>query len=271
MNIERNTLAGAMWLFSRMGIEVGSIIDAGAAEAGFFLMLQQMRVFPKARYLFLDCLEENAEIYRKLAQAFSHKYEICAVAAETGTLDVRVTEDMYGSGIYAPEKMNKPQQLRTVKARRLDDIMASADLPKPYFLKLDLQGAEVPALHGAQECLKSCVGVVAEARPHLFNGDKLNGLRDLLAVMENSGFITWDIVDTAYKENATMMMYQCDVLFIHESVFPKAAAAVADAEKYAEATQKHLQQRFAKIAEINALIAQSKNALIAQSKMGASS
>jgi len=251
--MERNSIEGAMYLFSRLGVEIGTVIDAGAAEAGFFLMLQKIGAFPKARYLFIDCLEENLPVYRSLERAFGHRHEICALDADNGEVSITVTPDMYGTGIKARDAFAHEEK-RTVPARRLDDVLAGLDLAQPYFLKLDLQGGEVAALRGASKALQSCAGVLAEARPRMPE-DNRNNLRDLLTIMQDAGFVAWDIVEPLYKESS-MTMYQCDVLFLHHTRVPaaKPSAGVSN-PKVVEA---RLQHREKKIAEINALISRAK-------------
>ena len=42
-----------------------------------------------------------------------------------------------------------------VEVRKLDDLVASSDLPPPGFIKIDIEGAELDALEGASNLVKT--------------------------------------------------------------------------------------------------------------------
>ena len=91
-----------------------------------------------------------------------------------------------------------------VDVKRIDDIAEQTGL-KPDLLKLDLQGAELPALKGAVQVLESCEFCVIEFGC-LEAYKKRTTPAELLSFMDEQGFILYDIVDVKYRPFDGAMM-----------------------------------------------------------------
>lgn len=95
----------------------------------------------------------------------------------------------------------------------LDTYVATHGLPAPEFLKLDVQGAELTVLDGAQTCLQTATYVLLELSLHRWNkGSPM--IEEVIRYMDERGYQMVDILDTHFYAN---FLIQIDVLFAHAS------------------------------------------------------
>ena len=73
-----------------------------------------------------------------------------------------------------------------VKTARLDDFLASRDLPCPDFVKLDTEGAEINILRGAKTLLGSGATIVCELHPYVWE-EFGTSFEELLRLVGDSG------------------------------------------------------------------------------------
>jgi FkbM family methyltransferase len=86
-----------------------------------------------------------------------------------------------GTNALAPEVVEY-----SVKTARLDDFMASRNLPFPAFVKLDTEGAEINILRGAKTLLGSSATIVCELHPYVWN-EFGSTFEELLKLVDDSG------------------------------------------------------------------------------------
>jgi FkbM family methyltransferase len=68
----------------------------------------------------------------------------------------------------------------------LDEYLANAGLPAPAFMKLDIEGAEIHALRGARNILRSNATIVCELHPYAW-AELAVSFDDLLRLVRESG------------------------------------------------------------------------------------
>jgi FkbM family methyltransferase len=86
-----------------------------------------------------------------------------------------------GKNAHAPEVV----QYR-VKTVRLDDFLASRELPCPTYVKLDTEGAEINILRGAKKLLRSETTIVCELHPYAWE-EFGTSFDELLKLVSDSG------------------------------------------------------------------------------------
>jgi FkbM family methyltransferase len=98
-----------------------------------------------------------------------------------------------------------------VKTNRLDDInLASND--GPYYLKIDVQGAERMVLEGAARVLSTCIiGVQLEMSLATLYGGQSDA-NELDALLRSYGFECWDILP-GFRDPNTFRMLQYDGIY----------------------------------------------------------
>lgn len=99
-----------------------------------------------------------------------------------------------------------------VETRRLDDVLPELGRPGPYYLKLDVQGAERLAIAGAQRALReSIIGIQLEMSvATLYEGQ--SSAAELDAFLRNMGFEIWDLLP-GFRNPDNLRMLQYDGIY----------------------------------------------------------
>ena len=147
-------------VFARF-VEAGSVVYDVGANVGFFtLCAARLAGLGGYVYAFEPDLV-NASVARRNTLA-NDLANVCvypvAVGARTGVIDLRLAR--YSGGHAIAEAAAPPDLVGTVPVplMALDDFVKSADIRRPDFVKIDVEGAELAVLRGM-------AGLVSEARP----------------------------------------------------------------------------------------------------------
>lgn len=158
-----------LFLLSRV-VRPGMVcVDVGAA-GGAHLLVMARRVGPTGRVLGFEPRPGSLRALRRITRlaGVSDRTELhqLALADQEGELPLRIpivptrahlpgtTVDLAGTAAFA----KLPHREITVPTRRLDDVLAESGIDRVDVLKIDVEGAELPALAGASDTL-------ARARP----------------------------------------------------------------------------------------------------------
>lgn len=209
LELLRPTMIASMALLNKRGFKASTFIDIGAAEGGFFLLRRQMDLFSGARHFFIDAMQENEPVYRKLAAKFGAGYEIAALSCFEGQVALRIDPDFYNTHIDQLQRATAYEATRLVPAHTLDSVVQRHALQPPFALKLDVQGGELDALRGSLRTLEQAVTVTAEIQ--IFS--ERDTLVELLGFMQGRGWSLYDLTDPAYYASDDTF-YQCYATFI---------------------------------------------------------
>jgi FkbM family methyltransferase len=191
------------------GMNPSVIYDIGANSGSW--TRDAKTVFPHARYeefeanpdhrrsgcheVLLGDVEKDVTFYKETGSN---------VGENTGaSIYLEVTRH-YTPGNYVAE---------TLPMVPLDLFVDRANLPKPDMLKLDVQGAELDVLRGAESLLQTTKYVLLEVALHRWNKDAPM-IEDIIMYMSSHDFELIDIVDTHFTQN---YLFQVDVVFAHKS------------------------------------------------------
>ena len=208
----RQSLRGALEHLRGQGFRPATSIDVGVATGTFELYT----TFPTSRHLLVEPLEEYRPHLDEIVRSYpGASYELAAASEQSGEIVIHVHPDLFGSSTYLerddPDVNGIPRVVPTVS---LDELCSERELPGPYLLKIDVQGAELDVLRGAKQVLERSEYVVLEAvLYHYFeNGPRM---ADLLRFMEERGFALYDVIDPLYRplDNA---LSQVDLAFVRE-------------------------------------------------------
>lgn len=192
-----------------------TVIDVGAAWGAW--SRECARVFPDARYILIEPLVEYRESLEGVVKELRSAVLVSSAAASMpGNVTFHVHPDLEGSSLYPegddPEINGMP---REVAATTLDVIVRQQATSGPYLLKLDVQGAELDVLRGAEETLKKTEYVILETS--LFAAyDNVPLLHDVIAFMAERGFVPYDILGLLYRP-LDGALCQADVCFVKEN------------------------------------------------------
>lgn len=142
-------------------------------------------IWPDAKIYLFDAYEPYEFLYKDF------EYHI-GVLSDT---DNRIV-NFYQSGIHVGGNSYYKEQDNVVfpdhayvekKAMTLDTIVATRGFPKPDFVKMDVQGAELDIFNGAQETLKNTKYMVLEAQHVDYNRDAPK-YETVISEVENKGW-----------------------------------------------------------------------------------
>lgn len=211
----RDSLEGVLAQSGALGFSPATVIDVGAAFGHFTLACRE--VFPRARYLLVEPLEEYAPSLREVGQKMPDAVLVSGAAtATTGQITINVHPDLVGSSLRLENEDSDVNGVpRVVEAVALDDLVKRHGLKPPYFVKVDVQGAELDVLSGFEQGLKETEYVLLEVSLfEFFDGGPT--LQEVVAFMKARGFAAYDIHGLQYRplDNA---LAQVDISFVREA------------------------------------------------------
>jgi FkbM family methyltransferase len=164
-------------LFAKHVSPGGTVFDLGA-NVGYYTMLSALRAGPGGRVYAFEPLPRNLEFLQRHLSLNRIENAVvidAAVSDRSGT--VRFAEDAStAKGRIGPEGSFE------VRAVSLDDWIDAGRLPRPDLLKIDIEGAEFPALQGARKLLVS-------SHPAIFlSTHSGKAHRDCLSLLESLGY-----------------------------------------------------------------------------------
>ncbi|MFV8819710.1 FkbM family methyltransferase [Haliea sp. E17] len=188
-----------------LGYSPGVVFDCGAFIGRWAREVHQ--IFPGAN---LVLIEPNSELYARIAentQPFSSQVQLieAAVGEQDGRMQLNIWENpKHGNettALAASSLLDHVQGQATrsldVAVKRIDDIAQQAGC-WPDLLKLDLQGAELPALKGAVKALENCELCIIEFGCLEAYKERTTPA-ELMSFMDEMGFALYDIVDVRYR------------------------------------------------------------------------
>lgn len=199
-----------------VGFVPHAVIDVGAAYGSFTRNCQT--VFPDARYLLVEPLEEYRPLLEQVKQtSASVEYAMAAASAVDGAIEINVHPDLVGSSLYREVETGTGVNgvTRTVRSVTVDHLVGDSGLDGPYLLKVDVQGAELDVLHGAERTLSGSELVILEVSFFKFFEEGPE-CADILAYMKSRGFVPYDIVARQYRP-LDGALSQADIAFVKES------------------------------------------------------
>jgi FkbM family methyltransferase len=155
----------------------GVVFDLGA-NVGYYTLISAVRAGPRGRVFAFEPLPRNLEFLRRhlaLNRIENAAVVEAAVSDRSGT--VRFEEDASTS----KGRIGEAGGLE-VRSVALDDWVVREGHPAPDLLKIDIEGAEFLALHGAR-------GILARSHPPIFlstHSGKVH--RDCLQFLESLGY-----------------------------------------------------------------------------------
>lgn len=161
--------------FMRQSLEPGAVaIDVGA-NVGVYTVSAALRVGPAGRVIAVEADDEYVPRLRSnLARNGIENVTVVAAAAgaSDGEAELTIAADRAFSSIKPLVSYRGAGEARTVPLHRLDMIWADAGEPAVAFLKIDVEGAELEVIAGAERLLESSrpalvVEVSSETEPEV--------------------------------------------------------------------------------------------------------
>lgn len=155
--------------FMRGALEQGATaIDVGA-NVGVYAITAALRVGPTGRVIAIEADEEYLPRLRAgLERNGLENTELIVAAAgdADGEIELTIAADRAFSSVKPLVAYAGSGATRRVRQRQLDSIWDEAGQPAVAFVKVDVEGAEVDVIAGAERLLQRCrPALVVEVRP----------------------------------------------------------------------------------------------------------
>ncbi len=189
-----------------LGFKPAVILDIGAATGEWARMAHE--IWPGAKVYGFEPNRRNApdlEQTRRDVPRFD--FRICFLGPQRKTVEY-FDNDTQTSLLDGSGHGTKQSSEMLV----LDELIASGDVPRPDFMKLDVQGFELDVLAGAQEAMRNAQGVLLEVSFTEF----LPGvptIERVVAYMNERGFSWYDVMGIL-RSPENDALWQMDVMFI---------------------------------------------------------
>jgi FkbM family methyltransferase len=143
----------------RRDVEVQSVIDVGASDGRW--SKRMMKHYPQARYLLVEAQEAaHGDGLRRFKAAHANvDYALSAAGDRDGEIYFDASMPFGGQASTTPYPLNNI----VVPMATLDTLVRRHQLERPYLVKLDTHGFEVPILKGAKETLQQASMLIIEA------------------------------------------------------------------------------------------------------------
>ncbi len=147
------------WLRDKLGYRPSCIVDLGASDGRWARPVR--KIFPDAQMLLVEPQPVYSETLQTLVEADAKcHYAACAVGDTDGSVELYCHG--HQTSIYGDSTGRPFGATSTVSMKTLDALIWERNLPWPSLIKMDIQGAELRTLQGAQECLKHVEFVQSE-------------------------------------------------------------------------------------------------------------
>lgn len=209
-----DTFEIGVWV-EKIGIK--TIIDIGSNEGQFIKSVN--RVLPGRRIL---AFEPIKGCYDKLVANTAHlnvtAYN-CGLSDQEGSTEINISENFVSSSILPMENLHKnlyPESnyvsKQTIALKRLDDIVAAANVETNILLKIDVQGYEDKVIKGGTETIKKAAVIVIEySYQPIYEGQWL--FDDTYRYFTDNGFTFIGVADQAGSGKNGVPIYG-DAIFI---------------------------------------------------------
>jgi FkbM family methyltransferase len=250
----RDTLITPMILMIENGVPMRTLIDIGAADGTFGLTVLD-GINAGLQVLNVDAQATYEPSLKRIEAMLGAPYRITAVGDRDGEIRVRKPQHEYwlstathmGAGQCGDDTIALP-------CRRLDSIVAESGVQGPMFIKLDVEGAELDVLRGAEATLQDTCGLLIECPVRAAGGPQF---LDIYAYLGARGFSLFDMVRLSHR-GSDATLYQFYAVFIAERFDFRGKNPLRSAAQQAEVTQAVTERRQALLAENTELIASIK-------------
>lgn len=199
-----------------MGVPVGTVIDVGILTSTYDLI----HAYGDKPHILIEPIVEFEDRIRATYDREKVKYELIKVAASDRNGEATMRTNSVRDGVEITharmtDSKDIPGGYRTVPMRTLDSLIAERSPEKPYLLKIDVDGAELEILKGAESILPDCSVICIETG--------ITNIFERCEAIRRQGFQLFDLVDICYYNNRLVQM---DAIFLNHRIIQERGLSV---------------------------------------------
>ena len=150
----------------KMNIKPNVVYDIGASTLHWSTNMRNL--WPNSRMIMFEAMDECSYLYKK------HGYEyFTGVLSDTDDKEVNYYQNLYNPAGNSYYKENSSfyvnSDIVVKKTHKLDTVVWNNNFPYPDLIKIDVQGAELDVLRGAEECLSHASDLIIELQHKEYN------------------------------------------------------------------------------------------------------
>jgi FkbM family methyltransferase len=193
----------------KCGFVPGFTLDIGAYEGEWTTSF--LKVFPGTPVLMIEAQkgkEEKLKVICKTHPSVDYSIALCSSSSDK---IVPFYENETASHVILDGELKGTVQKQVIS---LSDLLASKHLPAPDFIKIDVQGHEIPVLQGGESFLSKVAIIMAEVTiMDLGNNEPL--LLEFLNFLDKYGFRVYDIAQFM-RRPYDKALHQADFIFVNK-------------------------------------------------------
>lgn len=193
----------SLTLLRQSGLPIADVLDVGILHGTPVLM----EVFKDKTHHLFEPIDDYFTIIKNNYSKINYHLVHAAVSDKDGEVFVHSAKK-YGDGQISHSWITEAatESSRSVPAITLDSYIKSSKSNGPYLLKIDVDGAPIPAaiLRGAKNTLEECSTVVIEMTVERFF--------ERASLLNASGFDLWDICALCYYGDC---LWQFDAVYVN--------------------------------------------------------
>lgn len=197
--------SAAISMLMHRGFVPTSVIDCGAGVGDWTKAVQ--RVLPQAKFLMIDPLDSNRVRLENMESPTIHYDKALLDSIQH---EINFYQHGLQSSIY-PNTNGKSWGAATKLYTATLDILAGY-LQGPILLKMDVQGAELDVLRGAEKTLKRVEVIILELTLFPFM-QGMPTIVDVVAYMDSIGFMVYEFIH-AHRRPIDGRIGQYDVVYV---------------------------------------------------------
>ncbi|MCI0467960.1 MAG: FkbM family methyltransferase [Beijerinckiaceae bacterium] len=204
MTVRYPAKANTLRFFRAAGLPAGTVIDVGVQEE----TAELRQAFPDLRHILFEPVAEFHPALHRNYAGMDYVLVPAALSDRDGTEYLHkyaIDGGKISHSTLVDERSG--EAVKTVAAMRLDSFMKGRADPKPYLLKLDVDGLEIEILRGAEGIWDDIGCIIIEA-------NRLN-IAERLNFLLSKRFKLFDIVDHCYYHG---VFIQVDLVFAAEAL-----------------------------------------------------
>ncbi len=208
----RTAIGESYALIRELGFQPKTVIDVGVASG----TPELYSPFPDSYFLLIEPLKDFESDLVSILKRYKGSYVLAAAGSSSGRATFNVHQNHLEGSSLNRESMGTEADGHevTVPIVRIDDIIKDKQLTGPYLIKVDVQGAELVVLEGAQQALLEAEVVVLEVS--LFEFMKgAPQFYEVVSYMKNRGFVAYDIVPE-WNRPLDNALGQIEIVFVKD-------------------------------------------------------